>query len=282
MALGDWQDRRRGGLPAAALRSAGSAGSAGSGALLRRLRGWWHLLHLGARLMVLALSPATYRGAVRRALSRQIVHGAAASLPWFTVLSALLSVVLIHIVSVTATSYGLSQYALEMVVRVLVLELIPLSAALFVALRVSLPQGAELIVLRRRSGLDARAMRVPPRLAEELLPRVLAGLFAVPMLALVSGVLALVLAYLSLHGFTPWALAGYTRTVGHVFEPAVALIFLLKTAFFSLIVALVPVASAVDDAPPERSRTRAELDALVRMFTLLLIVELASLVGNYY
>jgi phospholipid/cholesterol/gamma-HCH transport system permease protein len=111
---------------------------------------------------------------------------------------------------------------------------------------------------------------------------VLAGLFAVPTLALLSGTLALVLTYLSLHGFTPWAFAGYTRAVGHVFEPAVALIFLLKTAFFSLIVALVPVAGAVEDRSVERTRTRAELDALVRMFTLLLLVELASLVGNYY
>ena len=59
-------------------------------------------------------------------------------MPWFTALSALLSLVLIRIVVVTALSYGLSQYALQMVVRVLVLELIPLSAALFVALRAGL------------------------------------------------------------------------------------------------------------------------------------------------
>ena len=56
-------------------------------------------------------------------------------LPWFTALSALVSLVIIRIVLVTALSYGLSRFALEMVVRVLVLELIPLSAALFVALR---------------------------------------------------------------------------------------------------------------------------------------------------
>ena len=45
-------------------------------------------------------------------------------LPWFTLLAALVSLVLIRIVVVTAVSYGLSRYALEMVVRVLVLELI--------------------------------------------------------------------------------------------------------------------------------------------------------------
>jgi phospholipid/cholesterol/gamma-HCH transport system permease protein len=243
--------------------------------------GWWRVIHLGALLLVLALSPSSYAARHRPALARQVVLGTAPTLAWFTLLSAFLSVVLIRIVIVTARSYGLSQYALEMVVRVLVLELIPLAGALFVALRYSLPAGAELVGLRRRLGLDAAAMRSPAMLVGELLPRVLAGVFAVLMLAAVSCVVALVIAYVSIHGLTPWALAGYTRTVGHIFNPAVALIFSLKTLAFSATVALIPIASAVYDAPPGASRTRVELRALVRMFVLLLLVELVSLMGNY-
>ncbi|HMR70126.1 MAG TPA: ABC transporter permease [Rubrivivax sp.] len=233
-------------------------------------------------LLALSLSPSSFARAHRAALARQLTQDAGPTLLWFTLLSAFLSLVLIRIVIVTAVSYGLTQYALEMVVRVLVLELIPLAAALFVALRVSLPAGAELVMLRRRAGLDAAAMHTPAVLAGELLPRVLAGMFAVVLLALLSCALALVLAYVSVHGFTPWALAGYTRTVGQIFGPVVTLIFVLKTLAFSVIVALTPVASAVHDAPPGSSRTRVELRALVRMFTLLLLIEAASLVGNYY
>lgn len=62
-------------------------------------------------------------------------------------MSTLLSLVLIRVVVVTALSYGLSQYALQMVVRVLVLELIPLSAAMFVALRAGLTFNASQRVL---------------------------------------------------------------------------------------------------------------------------------------
>ena len=246
------------------------------------LLGWWRVLRLGMLLLALSLSPSSVARAHRAALARQLTQDAGPTLLWFTLLSAFLSLVLIRIVIVTAVSYGLTQYALEMVVRVLVLELIPLAAALFVALRVSLPAGAELVMLRRRAGLDAAAMHTPAVLAGELLPRVLAGMFAVVLLALLSCALALVLAYVSVHGFTPWALAGYTRTVGQIFGPVVTLIFVLKTLAFSVIVALIPVASAVHDAPPGSSRTRVELRALVRMFTLLLLIEAASLVGNYY
>jgi phospholipid/cholesterol/gamma-HCH transport system permease protein len=77
-------------------------------------------------------------------LSRHIYINTAPILLWFTVLCALVTVVLTRIVLVTALSYGLSQYALQVVIRVLVLELIPLTAALFVALRCTIPDGAEL------------------------------------------------------------------------------------------------------------------------------------------
>ncbi|HEY9238237.1 MAG TPA: ABC transporter permease, partial [Burkholderiaceae bacterium] len=105
--------------------------------------------------MVLALTPSTYDRANRRALAHHVWHGTVPVLPWFVLLSALISVVLIRIVLVTALSYGLSQYALQLLIRVLVLELIPLTAALFVALRITLPSGAALLNLHAGGGLDA-------------------------------------------------------------------------------------------------------------------------------
>ncbi|HPG80883.1 MAG TPA: ABC transporter permease, partial [Piscinibacter sp.] len=91
------------------------------------LLGWWRTIHLAALLTVLALSPASYAPENRRAMARHLYLGTTQSLAWFTLLSLLISIVVIRIVLVTAVSYGLSQYALEMVVRVLVLELIPLA-----------------------------------------------------------------------------------------------------------------------------------------------------------
>lgn len=250
------------------------------GRALAWLLGWWRIVRLGAMLAVLALSPGTYRRDVRRALARQLVGGTAPLLLGFAIVSSLISVVLIRIVVVTALSYGLSRYALEMVVRVLVLELIPLGAALFVALRYSVPQGV--LLARARVGTAMPPVLGIETLRRELLPPVVAGVVSVLALAAVSGVLALVIAYLQVHGFTPWALESYTRTVGQVFNPAVALIFVLKTLAFGVAVALVPVASAVYDAPAASSRAGAELRALMRLAALILVIEALSLVGNYF
>lgn len=251
-------------------------------ATLRWLGGWWRIVMLGAEILVLVLSPVSYRADNRASLLRQIYLATAPSLPWFTVLTALLSLVLIRIVVVTAQSYGLSQYALEMVVRVLILELIPLTTALFVAVRYCIPRGSELYQVRTQGGFDALRSQGQDPVARELLPTVLAGVFAVLTLAALSCLVSLVLAYLTVYGFTSAAFMGYTRTVGQVFNPAVTLILGLKTLFFSLAVSLIPAGMALQDLPRQLSRASVELQALIRMFVVLLLVEVASLVGNYY
>jgi phospholipid/cholesterol/gamma-HCH transport system permease protein len=249
---------------------------------LRWLVGWWRILRLGLVILALALSPSSYRRADRSALLRELYSSTAPNLAWFTVLTALLSLVLIRIVLVTAHSYGLSRYALQMVVRVLVLELIPLTTALFVALRCAIPYGVEIAAMRTRGEFDALKVQGLDPMHHLVLPRALAGVFAMLMLAAVSCVLTLVLAYLSVYGFTRWGFQSYTHTVGQIFEPAVAVIFTLKIVFMSLTVSLIPLASVLSDPGRTRSRSSVEMRGLIRMFMALLLIEAASLVGNYY
>ena len=251
-------------------------------AVLAWFTGWWRTLHLGALVLVLALSPSSYERDNRVALARHIYLDTAPVLAWFTLLSAVVSLVVIRIVVTTALSYGLTQYALEMLVRVLVLELIPLTAALFVALRCTIPNGAELASLRFRGELDALRARGIDPVRRELMPRVVAGMVAVLLLAAVSCGVALVLSYLGVYGFTRGGLAGYVRVVGQIFNPAVALVFAVKTLFLSLAVSLIPMTAGVYGVLAKGMRTRADLQGLVRLFVVVLLIEAVSLMGNYY
>jgi phospholipid/cholesterol/gamma-HCH transport system permease protein len=120
-----------------------------------------------------------------------------------------------------------------------------------------------------------------------VLPRALAGMFAVLLLAALSCVVCLVLAYLLAFGFSPWGFERYTRLVGSVFAPAVTLIFTIKTAAFAAAVSLIPIGSAMHDTPyalpgADAGPASIELQGLVRMFLAILAVEIVSLVGNYY
>ena len=250
--------------------------------VLRWLFGWWTVVFIGAQLAVLAFSPSSYGAEARGAVLRQIYRAAGPGLPGFTTLMALFNVVLIRILVVTAFSYGLTQYALDAVVRVLVLELIPLIAALFVAVEYTIPGGSELYKLRRGGALEALRARGCEPLSHEVLPRVLAGMFAVLLLAALSCFLSLVLAYIAVHGFTLAGVPSYNHAVGNIFNPVVSLIFSMKTLLFAIAVALLPVANALRDIPRRASRTSVELQGLVQMFVLMLVIEIASLIGNYY
>ena len=243
---------------------------------------WWKLLHLAAQLLVLALSPSSYKRADRLALARHLYDNTAPIMLGFTLLCALVSLVLTRIVVTTALSYGLSQYAMQVVIRVLVLELIPLTAALFVALRCTIPDGAELAELQASGKLAALRARGINPMAREVLPRVMAGIFSTMTLAVLSCVVALVVAYVVVYGFNLSGFAGYTRLFGQVFTAAVTVIFVMKTLLFSLAVSLIPMASALYASATSNTRTSAEMRGLVRMFALLLMVEVVSLVGNYY
>ncbi|HEX7441709.1 MAG TPA: ABC transporter permease, partial [Caldimonas sp.] len=119
-------------------------------------------------------------------------------------------------------------------------------------------------------------------LRDEVLPRVIGGIFAVWTLVAVNCIVALFVAYLVVYGFAIGGFKVYTHTVGQVFSPDVTLIFTLKTLLLSLAVALVPMTWAWRGPWSEGSATGRELQVLVRLFVGILLIEVVSLVGNYY
>lgn len=258
-----------------------------TGALRRRSHATWHLawhgawqtVRLGALAIALSLSPATYRRPQRTALAVQMVRAALPLLPWFALLAAIVCLVVIRIVLVTAQSYGLSQIALGMLVRVLVLELIPLCAALAVALRVMLPAAAAMPLPRGQDGGVSASAPPLPWLRAVFVPQMLAGAFTVLLLAAVTSLLALVLTYLLAHGFTPFALARFTRLVGQIFDPVVSLVFVLKTGALALAVAVVPLAGALRLAH-DGGAARAAWGSM-GLFVVVLAIEIAGLAGGY-
>jgi len=252
-----------------------------SGFLWRFVASWWYVLHLGAIALIMAFSLATYNRENRVATSRHIYQSTWQVLPWFTLLAALISLVLIRIVVVTALSYGLSAYALEMVVRVLVLELIPLTAAMFVALRAGLAFNAGDALAVAAAASPAAGKIAQNRLRRDLVPQVVANAFAVLSLAMVSSVIVLVLAYISVYGTSPWGVPDYTRTVGRIFNPAVTIGFLLKTVFFGLSVAVIPTAAILENHRHGRTTSSTVQPGAIRLLFVLIVIEAASLAFKY-
>ena len=261
--------------------------------------GWAQVINFSAQISVLAFSPSSYRQGQRDKLLQHVYGATRPLLLSFTLLSALVALVVIRIVVATSLSYGLTRFALDVLVRTLVLELIPLSAALAVAVRYSLAAGIEVRDLRAAGGFEAAVRRGVDPTRDIVLPHVLASTFAVVTLALLSGVVTLLLTYFAVYGFELWGIDNFTRAVGQVFSPVIGLIFLMKTLCFSLAVAVIPmvttprerlVALQADSAlvgtrtstqTKKKTSTPADLTRLARLLAVILLIEVLSLVGNY-
>ncbi|MCL2346324.1 MAG: ABC transporter permease [Desulfobulbus sp.] len=236
----------------------------------RRCRRWLarqrRLIGFAALALVAVLSPSCYDRRNGRALAAVFCLGAWQMLPGYLLTSILVGTVLTRIIAVTSASYGLSHLALEAVIRVLALELTPLVAALFVALR---------LVPITMQQLARPPGALPPSY-RQLLPYVAGGAGAVLALAVFGGISLLVVAYLVVHGLSQWALAGYARLIGEVFDPATALVFTVKLLLFAGIVGLAPTTIVIEGGPSDPAAR--QMRVMARLLALLIVSEAALLV----
>ena len=252
------------------------------GEFIFRYRSWRRILRFAGHATVAVLSPSTYSPATRAVAVRQIYFTAWQILLGYTMFAALFSLVLIQIVAETARQYGLSQHALELTLRVLVLELIPLLTALFVALRSGAAIGAEVALMRVGGQIEDLAEAGENPLHGEFVPRIAAAALSVASLTTLSCALAMGLTYAAYYGLSPAGFAEYTRIVGNVFDLPGLAGFALKCLLFGMAVALIPIATGLE---AERGKIKsvpiAVLGGLVKLFFVIGLIEVVSIVVKY-
>jgi phospholipid/cholesterol/gamma-HCH transport system permease protein len=253
-----------------------------AGEYIFRPRSWRRLLRFAGFATAAALSPSAYGPVARAVAVRQIYLTAWKILPGYLVSAALLSLLLIEVVAASARKYGVAQYSLELVLSVLVLELVPLVTALFVALRSGAAIGAEIALMSVRGELDDAEEAGASPLHAELVPRIAGAALSVASLTSLGCLIAVWLAYVVFYGFTPAGLPEFSRVVGNVFDGLELANFGLKCLLFGLAVAIVPAATALEaERGVIKSLPAVVLGGLVKLFFVILAVEVASLVVKY-
>jgi phospholipid/cholesterol/gamma-HCH transport system permease protein len=228
-----------------------------------------------------ALSLSAYTTRTRAVAIKHVYFGAWQVLPGFTLFAALLSLVLIQITITLARGYGLAQFALELVFHAVVLELVPLITALYVALRSGAATVTEVALMRMSGELDELGAAHIDPYEREFVPRIAASAIAVFTLTIVSSSVVMVIAYLVMYGVSPWGFAEYSRTVALVFSPAALAGFMFKGFVFGAVVALIPIAAGLDATRDPDSVPVAVMDGMVRLFVALALIELIALAVKY-
>jgi phospholipid/cholesterol/gamma-HCH transport system permease protein len=252
------------------------------GEIILRPRSWRRLLRFGVFATAAALSPSTYGPQARAIAVRQVYLTAWNVLPGYLAFTALISVVVIEVVRNGARAYGLTQVALELVLRVLVLELIPFLTALFVALRSGAAIGVEVALMRVNGTLEEEEQADRSPLQSELVPRIVGAALSVFSLTTLAIALSMYLAYALFFGGSNAGLSVFTRVVGHVFDLQIFVGLLLKCALFGLAVALIPLATALEAEPGQPGTVPAAvLAGLMKLFLVIGLIEVLSLMVKY-
>ncbi len=162
----------------------------------------------------------------------------------------------------------------------LVLELIPLMTALFVALRSGSEIAAEIALMRVNGELSEEAGESP--LNAELVPRIVAAAASVFTLTTLACAVAVYITYTVFFGFSDAGFEVFTRVVANVFDEAILAGFVLKCLLFGLAVALIPLATGLEAEPGQvRSVPFTVLAGLVKLFFVIGLIAILSLVVKY-
>ena len=245
------------------------------------LLSWWRVFEFGGRALVMAASPSAYDRETSSLMAKQIYFTAWQILPGFVALCGLLSYMVIRIVVAAATAYGLGEFALSLVVRVLILELIPIFVALFVALRSGAAINTEVALMHIRGDLETLQKRGADPMRHELVPRVVGSAVSVFALTVIGGSIALMLAYVAMYGFSFGGSEDYRHAIGRIFDITLMLGLGLKALFFGLAVAVIPITSSLEVPREMRFAPIAVLNGMVRLFLSLALIEGVSLAIRY-
>ena len=250
-------------------------------AALSWFRAWGRAGHFALAAFAAAFSRSTYTPLTRALALQQIYFTAWQPLAGFMLFSALLSLVVIQVTISAARGYGLAGYALELVFRVLLLELLPFVTALLVALRSGSAMSTEVALMHADGQLDAmREASVDP-LEREFVPRVVAAALSVLSLTVLSCAIALALAYVVTYGFSPWGFDEFTRTIALVYSlPGIAG-FALKAIAFGVAVAVIPIAAGLDATRDLKSAPVAVMGGMVRLVLALALIQVLSVAVKY-
>lgn len=234
-----------------------------------------------AQAILLLLDRTTWNRATFDVVVKQVYFTAVQILPVFLGYALIISWLIITIILSTARDFGLTAFASEMTIRVLVLELLPFLTALFIALRSGSAINTEVALMQVNNELDALAHCKVPPMQFEFLPRLIGGVVSVITLAGLAGLLALLLAYLSIYNLSMTGFEPFTRTLAKIFDFRIVAGLVVKCALFGLAVTVIPVTAGLETPKKLFMVPVSVLRGMMRVFFVIVSIEVVSLALKY-
>lgn len=234
-----------------------------------------------ARSVLMLFDRTTWNRATFDVVVKQVYFTAVQILPVFLGYALVISWLIVTIILTTARDFGLTAFASEMTIRVLVLELLPFLTALFIALRSGSAINTEVALMKVNNELDALAHCKVPPMQFEFLPRLVGGVISVIALAGLAGWLALLLTYFAIYGFSMAGFDAFTQIVAKIFDLQILFGLIVKCGLFGLAVTLIPVTAGLETPKKLFMVPVSVLRGMMRVFFAIVAIEVVSLALKY-
>ena len=249
--------------------------------LVRGLTVGYGLLAFLTEALLALLNRNTWNRATFDVVIKQVYFTSVQVLPVFLTYALVISWLIITIILTTARDFGLTEFASEMTIRVLVLELLPFLTALYIALRSGSAINTEIALMRVNNELDALAHCKVPPMQVEFLPRLISGVVSVVALAGLACLLAVLLAYLSIYGLNSAGFEPFTRTMTKILDFKIVAGLFFKCALFGLAVTLIPITAGLETPKKLFMVPVSVLRGMMRVFFAIVVIEVVSLALKY-
>lgn len=249
--------------------------------LVRGLTVGYGLLAFLTEALLALLDRNTWNRATFDVVVKQIYFTAVQILPVFLTYVLVISWLIITIILTTARDFGLSAFASEMTIRVLVLELLPFLTALYIALRSGSAINTEIALMRVNNELDALAHCKVPPMPFEFLPRLISGVISVVALASLACLLAVLLGYLAIYGLNASGFEYYTRTISKILDFKIVAGLFFKCALFGLAVTVIPITAGLETPKKLFMVPVSVLRGMMKVFFAIMVIEVVSLALKY-
>ena len=250
-----------------------------------KLTGWfavgYSLFAFLAEAGLLLMHPGTWNRATFNVVIKQVYFTSVQILHVFLGYALVISWLIVSIILSTARDFGLSEFATEMTIRVLVLELLPFLTALFIALRSGSAINTEVALMQVNNELDALDHCKVPPMQFEFMPRLVGGVISVITLAGLAGLVALLVAYVSIYGISHAGFEPFTLTISKIFDFVIVAGLLVKCVLFGLAVTLIPVVAGLETPKKFFMVPVSVLRGMMRVFFAIIAIEVVSLALKY-
>ncbi len=248
---------------------------------LRFLNIFYEALYFAYQCLYKLFNKKSYNSATQDILIKQIYFTAVQVLPLLFLIGTVFGTIIVALIVHFSLDYGLKDHIGTFIIRIILNEVAPLATVLLIALRSGAAINTEIAVMKVSNELNTlKAFNID--IIEYLfLPRIIAGIISLIMLASLLSIIMLLSGYIYLFFFLETGADLYIRSFIHAITINDFVLLFAKSLLFGFFATLVPIYSGLGSSMTYTGVPIAVLNGMVKLIIAIMSIEVILLLIQY-